>query len=149
MNPSWAKVSAGMDRRDRYNRRNKQVQERDIEKAIQQAFLLQHRIGLDKMDAGGTGPQKGVRLMPQRLAAILQLPPLPFGLEHWVGIPPGFPDLMGIVDADRFLFVEVKKPGGRFREGQKAFLELARSQGHIAFSARSVEEALQRFQEAA
>lgn len=140
---SWAKVSEGMDRRDRARRRSLQVQEKDIEKAIQQAFLLQHRITLAKMDAGGIGSHKGVRLMPAFLSS--SLPPLPLGLEYWVGIPPGFADLMGHVTKDRLVLIEVKKPGGRFREGQKAFLQMATAAGHIAFSARSVEEALERF----
>jgi len=139
---SWAKVSANMDRKARARKRSLSVTEKGIEQAIQQAFLRTHDIHLAKMDAGGVG-QKGVRLMPPGLFP--ELPPLPFGLELWVGIPPGFPDLMGRVGDGQFLFIEVKKPGGRFREGQKAFLEGARASGHIAFSARSVEEALEAF----
>jgi len=139
---SWAKVSANMDRKARAQKRAKGVTEKGIEQAIQQAFLLRHRIRLEKMDAGGVG-QKGVRLMPKGLFP--EIPALPFGLETWVGIPPGFPDLMGRVGDGQFLFIEVKKPGGKFREGQKAFLESARAAGHVAFAARSVDEALEAF----
>lgn len=145
---SWAKVSANYDRRDRAKKRAGQVTEKGIEQAIQQAFLLKHRVKLEKMDAGGTGSQKGLRKAPASLLAALSLPPtLPFGLEAFLGIPPGFPDLMGVTAEGRLVFLEVKKPGGAFRPGQKDFLVAARSSGHIAFHARSVDEALAKFAE--
>lgn len=144
---SWQKTTDQYNRRDRAKKKAKGLTEKGIEQAIVQAFSLSHRIKLEKMDAGGASVQKGVRMAPKSLLAALGLPQaLPFGLEAWVGIPPGFPDLMAVVGENRFLFIEVKKPGGTFREGQKAFLEARRQEGHIAFHARSVDEALEKFQ---
>ncbi len=144
---SWGAQSARYDRRDRAAKRSKTVQEKDIEKAIVQAFKLQHRLSLCKTDAGGQGV-KGLHANPPGwLLEALGIPALPFGLSPALLIPPGFPDLTGRLPDGRWVFIEVKKPGGSFREGQKAFLESARASGAIAFHARSVEEALEKFLE--
>ncbi len=147
-NPSsWAAQSERYARRDRAKARAKKVTEKDIEKAIVQAFKLQHRLSLCKTDAGGQGV-KGLHAAPPGwLLEALGIPALPFGLLPALLIPPGFPDLTGRLPDGRWVFIEVKKPGGTFREGQKVFLEARRMEGHIAFHARSVDEALAKFLE--
>ena len=145
---TWQKVSDQQNRRARATTRARSVTEKGIEKAIQQAFKLQHRIKLEKTDAGGSTHQKGLRKLPASLADALQCPSeLPFGLSLWLHIPPGFPDLVGAITATRLLFIEVKKPGGRFQEGQKAFLEARTKEGHCAFWADSVDVALAKYTE--
>jgi hypothetical protein len=127
-------------------KRKTQAPEKAIRKAIQQAFKLRHRITLHETDAGGMSDKKGVMRCPKDLAAALGLPQaLPFGLEAWLGLPPGFPDLTGCLGG-RLVFIEVKRPGGSFRPGQKEFLEAARLAGHVAFWADSVDSALAQFE---
>ena len=139
----WKKVSAGHARTARSKARSAGVTEKGIEKAIQEAFLLVHRIKLAKTDAGGSGV-KGLLANPPRwlLDALGIRVPLPWGLLPSLLIPPGFPDLTGQTGEGRWIFVEVKKPGGTFRPGQKEFLEAAQLAGAVAFRARSVDEAL-------
>ena len=145
---SWSKVSEGHQRQARAATRARSVTEKGIEKAIQQAFKLKHRIRLEKMDAGGSEARKGLRMLPKSLQDALQCPEeLPWGLSLWLHIPPGFPDLVGAISPTRLLFIEVKKPGGRFQEGQKAFLDARRLEGHCAFWADSVDSALSKYQE--
>ncbi len=144
----WTKVSENHARAARSAKRARSVTERSVEKAIQQAFLLKHRIKLEKTDAGGSASQKGLRRLPASLVDALQCPSeLPFGLSLWLHIPPGFPDLLGAITATRLLFIEVKKPGGRFQEGQKEFLDARRAEGHAAFWADSVDVALAKYLE--
>ena len=144
----WSKVSEGHQRQARAAARSKATSERSVEKAIQQAFLLKHRIKLEKTDAGGSASQKGLRRLPASLVDAFQCPSeLPFGLSLWLHIPPGFPDLLGVLSPTRLLFIEVKKPGGRFQEGQKEFLEARRAEGHAAFWADSVDAALAKYLE--
>ena len=144
----WSKVSEGHQRQARAAARSKQVSEKGVEKAIQQAFLAKHRIKLEKTDAGGSTTRKGLRMLPKSLQDALQCPSeLPFGLSLWLHIPPGFPDLVGALSPTRLIFIEVKKPGGRFQEGQKAFLEARRAEGHAAFWADSVDAALAKYLE--
>lgn len=119
--------------------------EKGIEKAIQQAFLLKHRIKLLKTDAGGVGVKGLLANPPQWLLAALGIPAPPFGLAVAILIPPSFSDLLGRLGDGRWVFCEVKKDGGRFRLGQKDFLEARLAEGHIAFHARSVPEALEKF----
>lgn len=124
--------------------------EKGIQKAIQQAFLLQHRLNLKHMDAGGHGVKGLVAIVPQWLRDALRLPKdLPFGLEVWLHVPPGFPDLLGRSKAGRWVAIEVKRPGEKPRADQVAFLDLFRGQGAIAFWASSVESALRQFEELA
>ena len=144
----WSKVSECHQRQARAAARSKQVSEKGIEQAIRQAFKLKHRITLEKTDAGGSTTRKGLRMLPKSLQDALQCPSeLPFGLSLWLHIPPGFPDLVGAISPTRLLFIEVKKPGGRFQEGQKAFLEARRQEGHAAFWADSVDVALAKYLE--
>ena len=123
--------------------------EKGIEKAIQQAFLLRHRLPLCKTDAGGMAVKGLLANPPQWLLEALGVPPPPHGVQVALLIPPGFPDLTGRLPDGRWVFIEVKKPGGRFRLGQKDFLAARRAEGHIAFHAKSVDEALAQFEGAA
>ena len=107
----------------------KNLHERDIQRAIQQAFKLKHRLTLWHIDAG----QAGMRST---------------GRQH-SDIPSGFPDLLGITKGGRAVFIEVKRPGGTFRPGQQEFLKTMRDQGAIAFWADSVDSALSQFEGAA
>lgn len=124
--------------------------ERDIERAIMDALRLGRRVKLQKLDAGGWDPRtRGiVTSLAPWLREALKLPlGLPFGLEAWIHIPEGFPDLLGLSEEGRWVFVEVKRPGGRFRPLQREFLQAARKAGHIAFSADSAASALRQFDE--
>lgn len=65
---------------------------------------------------------------------------------------PGIPDLTGwfIPNYDttftpRHFWIEVKKPGGKLRPAQAAWIEQAKSDGVIAFKAESVEEMVKEF----
>lgn len=146
---TWSAQSARLDRAQKAKERKAKrttPSEKEIQKAIQQAFRLKYRLELKATDAGGSGEVKGlVAVLPGWLKAALGLPQeLPFGLEAWLHIPTAFPDLLGRF-CDVWIFVEVKAPGGRFRPGQKEFLEARRAEGHIAFKASSVDEALDLF----
>lgn len=123
--------------------------EKEIQKAIQQAFKLRHRIELKAMDAGGRGEVKGlVAVFPKWLRAALGLPQeLPFGLEAWLHVPPGFSDLLGAFEG-RWVFLEVKRPGQKPHADQLLFLEARRAEGNVAFWADSVESALEMFEQA-
>jgi len=123
-------------------------EERLIQDAIIQAFQLRHRIKLEVTNAGGAADKKGVMRCPKSLRAALGLPQvMPFGIEAWVALPPGFPDLCAQLDG-RLLFIEVKRPGGAFRAGQKDFLSARVAEGHLAFWADSVPSALAQFEAA-
>jgi hypothetical protein len=52
----------------------------------------------------------------------------------------GAPDLIGQLKDGRILCVEVKRPSGRLRPDQHAFLNTVRQQGGVAFVARSVDD---------
>lgn len=108
------------------------VLEKDIQKAIQQAFRLKG-IALYATDAGSAGMR----------AAMSE------GARGYSSLPSGFPDLIGCAPGGRFVALEVKRPGNTPTELQDAFLALFRSKGAIAFWADSVESALRQFQEAA
>jgi hypothetical protein len=145
---SWAKVTENQNRKARSANRAKGLTEKGIEDAIVEAFRFQHRVALCKTDAGGQGVKGLLANPPRWLLEALGIPAaLPWGLIPALLVPPGFPDRAGLLPDGRWLFIEVKKPGGTFREGQKAFLEAARAAGHIAFHARSVDEALEKFRE--
>ena len=127
--------------------RRKPNPERLIEQAIQEAFLLKFRIRLHKTNAGGTSDKKGVMRCPGDLAAALNMPrACPWGIEPWIALPPGFPDLVGMWEG-RPMFIEVKAPGGHFRPGQKEFLSARLQEGFIAFHADSVSSAIQKFEQ--
>ena len=52
----------------------------------------------------------------------------------------GAPDLLGQMVDGRILCVEAKRPSGRLRPDQEAFLNTVRCQGGVAFVARSVDD---------
>lgn len=52
----------------------------------------------------------------------------------------GCPDILGMMKGGRMLCIEVKKPSGRLREAQAAFISKVSSQGGVAFVARSVDD---------
>jgi hypothetical protein len=52
----------------------------------------------------------------------------------------GAPDLIGQLTDGRILCVEVKRPSGKLRPDQEAFLNVVRCQGGCAFVARSVDD---------
>lgn len=127
------------------------LRERDIEKAIQDAFWFKHRINLVKTDAGGREGRGILEEIPEWLALALGCPQgLPFALGLCLRIPVSFPDLLGRVSVagiPHWVFIEVKRPGGHFRLGQKEFLHARQQEGHIALWATSVEEALRKFED--
>ena len=132
------------------------LKERDIEKLIQDAFFYGHRITLHKTDAGDAkhraANQIPVMIDPTApLLLALGCPQdLPFGIRPCLRLPKGFPDLAGPIPAipGKWLFVEVKRPSCQPTKEQAAFLAGLRQQGHIAIWARSLHEAVSKFEEA-
>ena len=101
--------------------------ERDVQKAIQDAFRLRHQIALVHADPGNSRINGGGRFS---------------------SIPEGYPDLVGIVPpSGRFLAIEVKVPGKVPTELQLRMLAAMRGKGAIAFWASSVAEALAQSEE--
>ena len=137
---SWSQQSAKMDRKEKSAQKSATrkasgvVLERDIEKAIQQAFRLKHRIILHKVDAGGAGMRSGLRDTPGC---------------YQTGITPGFTDLVGVIPGSgRALFLEVKRPGNKPTPLQIGFMDRRRSEGAVSFWADSVQSALDQFNKA-
>lgn len=52
----------------------------------------------------------------------------------------GAPDLIGQLTDGRILCIEVKRPSGKLRPDQEAFLNVVRCQGGVAFVARSTDD---------
>ena len=128
---SWQKVSDGHARTARAAARARSVTEKGIQKAIQQAFKLQHQVVLIHIDAGAAGMRAG-------------------GSGGYSGIPAGFPDLLGVVPGSgRAVFIEVKAAGCKPTELQLRMLALLKAKGAVAFWADSVDSALTQFMEAA
>lgn len=106
--------------------------EREVQRAIQDAFHKRHRIILWHIDAGGAGMRQG-------MAA---------GCGGHSATPAGFPDLLGFIPASgRGVLIEVKRPGGKPTESQLLFIDMLRARGCIAFWADSVDSALVQFEE--
>ena len=104
--------------------------ERDIEKAIRDAFRLKLHVTLFKTDAGGAGMRSGLR----------------DGARAYTGLPAGFSDLVGVIPGTgRAIFIEVKAPGNKPTALQLEFLERRRAEGAVAFWADGVDSALQQF----
>lgn len=101
--------------------------EKDVQKAIIEAFWLKYRIELVPTDAGG----KGFRGQN--------------GAKGTSGIPSGFPDLVGVVPPHgKAVYIEVKRPGEKVKEGgnQAAWLQKLFNAGAIALWASSVDSAI-------
>lgn len=102
------------------------LSEAAIQKAIQDAFRLKHRVALVHPDPGAGRVNGGGRFS---------------------SLPAGYPDLIGIVPpSGRFLAIEVKVPGKVPTEAQLMMLEAMRSKGAVAFWADSVASALAQFE---
>jgi hypothetical protein len=113
--------------------RKKASPEKDIQKAIQQAFRLRYTIALVHVDSGAASMRQGQGK----------------GQGGHSATPAGFPDLVGVVPPQGWaIYVEVKAPGNRPTELQTRMLELLRNKGAIAFWADSVESACQQFEQA-
>ncbi len=106
--------------------------EKDVQRAIQEAFWAKYRIELVATDAGG----KGFRSKN--------------GTVHGhSGIPSGFPDLVGVIPpSGRAIYIEVKRPGNRVEIGglQDGWLRKLCVWGAIAFWASSVDSAIQQYE---
>ena len=115
-------------------RKRKAQPERAVQKAIQDAFRLQHRIALVHVDSGAAGMRQGCAR----------------GAGGYSATPAGFPDLLGVVPPHgRAIYIEVKAPGGKPTELQVRMLDALRAKGAVAFWADSVASALAQFLEAA
>lgn len=69
------------------------------------------------------------------------------GASQWIEFGfRGCPDILGQLDDGRLLAIEVKRPSGRLRPEQAAFLSRAGAAGACAFVARSVEDVFARIQ---
>ena len=60
----------------------------------------------------------------------------------WFNTCPGFPDIHGLLDDGRALYVEVKRHNGVVTGDQKRFLERAAGAGAVAIVARSVDDVM-------
>ena len=105
--------------------------EKEVQKAIQEAFWAKHRIELVATDAGGKGFRgKG-------------------GTVHGhSGIPSGFPDLVGVIPPHgRAIYIEVKRPGEKVDPYglQAGWLQKLCVWGAVSFWASSVDSALKQF----
>jgi hypothetical protein len=102
--------------------------EKEVQKAIIEAFWLKYRIELVPTDAGG----KGFRGKN--------------GTVHGnSGIPSGFPDLVGVIPPNgRAIYIEVKRPGQKVKaEGlQEKWLKKLGDRGAVSFWADSVRMAI-------
>lgn len=106
--------------------------ERDVQKAIQEAFRLRFRIVLFHIDAGGAGFRSGQAA----------------GCGGHSQTPAGYSDLSGVIQGSgRAIFIEVKAPGGKPTALQLGFLERRRAEGAVAFWADSVTGALAQYAE--
>lgn len=103
--------------------------ERDIEKAIQDAFWCKFRVKLWKIDSGCAGMRRGS--------------------VGYSTMPPGFPDLLGVIHpSGRVLAIECKRPGNKPTEQQQAFLDVITKSGGVALWADSVDVAISKFSSA-
>jgi len=105
--------------------------EKDIQKAIQDYFWLQHRITLVATDAGG----KGFRSRS--------------GGGGYSGIPSGFPDLVGVKPPyGRAVYIEVKRPGEKVKPDslQDIWLQKLFNAGAVAFWADSLDMAIREYE---
>jgi len=60
------------------------------------------------------------------------------------GFIKGVSDILGVLPDGRMLAIEVKSAGGRLTPEQKTFLLQAGNLGAVAFSARSIDEVVDR-----
>lgn len=112
-------------------KKRKAQPEKAVQRAIQEAFRLKHRIALVHVDSGAAGMRQGQGR----------------GMGGYSSTPAGFPDLVGVVPpSGRAIYVEVKAPGGKPTPAQEQMLAMLRSKGAIAFWADSVDSALAQFE---
>jgi hypothetical protein len=102
--------------------------EKDIQKAIVEAFWFKYRIELITTDAGGKGfrGKNGT-------------------VRGHSGIPSGFPDLVGVIPPNgRSIYIEVKRHGQKVKVGglQDGWLQKLYNAGAVAFWADSVDMAV-------
>ncbi len=67
-----------------------------------------------------------------------------FNWNQWQGqfSVPGVPDVIGILKGGRILGIEIKRPGGKIRDEQKAFIDRINEEGGLAFVAYSVDDVI-------
>lgn len=106
--------------------------EKDVQKAIIEAFLLKYRIELVPTDAGGKGFRKKGK-----------------AIQGHSGIPSGFPDLVGVIPPNgRAIYIEVKRKGRKVEVGglQDGWLQKLFNAGAVAFWADSVDGAISQYE---
>jgi hypothetical protein len=119
---------------DGRSKRKRTTPEKGVQRAIQQAFRLQHGIALVHVDSGAAGMRQGQAR----------------GQGGYSSTPAGFPDLVGVVPpSGRAIYIEVKAPGNKPTAAQEQMLATLTAKGAIAFWADSVESALWQFQQKA
>lgn len=104
--------------------------EKDVQKAIQEAFWAKYRIELVATDAGGKGFRGS-------------------GGKGSSGIPSGFPDLVGVIPGrGQAIYVEVKRQGRKVELGglQDMWLQKLFNWGAVAFWSDSVDMAVREYE---
>lgn len=106
--------------------------EKEVQKAIIEAFWAKYRIELVPTDAGG----KGFRGKA--------------GTVHGhSGIPSGFPDLVGVIPpTGRAIYIEVKRPGQKVVAGglQEGWILKLSTWGAVSFWTDSVDAAIKAYE---
>lgn len=113
-------------------KRTKPPLEKEVQKAIIEAFWLKYRIELVPTDAGGKGFRQNGKV-----------------LHGHSGIPSGFPDLVGVIPPEgRAIYIEVKRKGEKVEIGgkQEAWLQKLFNAGAVAFWADSVDSAISQYE---
>lgn len=65
------------------------------------------------------------------------------GASQWIQFGfPGSPDIYGYMKDGRAIYCEVKRPSGRVKPEQAAFLQQAKAAGCVAFIARSADDVM-------
>lgn len=113
-------------------KRIKHPLEKEVQRAIIEAFWLKYRIELVPTDAGGKGFRQNGKV-----------------LHGHSGIPSGFPDLVGVIwPYGRAIYIEVKRKGNKVEIGglQDGWLRKLYNAGAVAFWADSVDGAISQYE---
>lgn len=126
-------MNTGKGSKNTQPKSTKKPLEKDVQRAIQEAFWAKYRIELVATDAGGKGFRGNGGNM-----------------RGHSGIPSGFPDLVGVIPpSGRAVYIEVKRPGSKVVIGslQQGWLLKLCTWGAVAFWASSVDSAINQYEQ--